>query len=383
MWRLTTLTLLMAHLGVAVSDDSAFAGLAAALSSHKTEEVRAWEQRLVSGDASAETLLSAGALLAQHEMLTDAATMFERCSQRFPSLFEAKYNLTLARIGLNDYTAAEKAIRSISPTSVREAAAVQYLRGKIYASTGRPAEALKSLESAYRGNPDEENYALDLGLLYIRSSAYVPAIQFLEPALARHPESEDLAIELALSNALAGRQAAALAVCQKLLEQNPHQSMPRMIAAFANCLTADYRACETEAAAGLALSDANPYLHYLYAEALWNSNSPDRQRALSELTAALVAMPSCSVCFLLRSKVFEYAKDYPAAIADVKAVLRQDAESGPAWYRLSALYQKTGESAEAANAVRRYRALREQQTDKEVESFREQFIGKANTRPDR
>jgi predicted Zn-dependent protease len=188
MWRFTTVTLLIVQLTTA-ADDSALTGLEAALSSNKIDEVRAREQRLLSSDASAEMLLRAGALLAQHEMLTDAAIMFERCSQRFPSQFEAKYNLTLARIGLSDYTAAEKALRSISPTSGRETAAVQYLQGKIYASTGHPEEALKSLESACRSNPDEENYVLDLGMLYMRSAAYVPAIHVLEPALIRRPES--------------------------------------------------------------------------------------------------------------------------------------------------------------------------------------------------
>ena len=123
--------------------------------------------------------------------------------EQFLALFEAKYNLALTRIGLDDYPAAERTLRAMSPGSARETSAVQYLQGKVYSATGRAQEARQSFENAYRkrGTPGDENYALDLALLYIRSSAYVPAIQILQPSLALHPESEDLALELALSDA--------------------------------------------------------------------------------------------------------------------------------------------------------------------------------------
>jgi tetratricopeptide (TPR) repeat protein len=349
--------------------------LDAALASNDTEQVRGIEQRLLSGNERADTLLSAGALLARHDLLADAAAVFEQCARRFPALFEAKYNLALTRIGLNDYPAAENALRAMSPTSVREKAAVQYLRGKIYSATGHTQEARQSFENAYRSNPEDENYALDLGLFYIRSSAYVPAIQILQPSLVRHPESEDLALELALSEALAGQQADALSVCHKLTERNPGLSTPRVIAAFANCAAASYQACEAEAAAGLALPHPDSYLYYLHAEAQWNSSRSDPSKILSELGIAIDKMPECGVCYLLRSKIHEAAHDDRAAISDLKAVVGQEAQSAQAWYRLSVLYRKTGSAAEADDAIRHYRALRERQASEEIESFRKQFVG--------
>lgn len=372
--RLTIIILLSIVLGSAADSDPALAALAAALSANKIDDVHRWEQRLFADDASADTLLAAGALLGQHDMLQDAAAMFEKCSQRFPASFEARYNLALARIGLNDYPSAQKAVDSLSSASVRETAAVQYLQGKIYTGTGRTAEARHSLENAYHGNPDDENYALDLALLYLRSSAYLPAIEVLEPALGRHPESEELAIELALSSALSGRQAEALSVCRRLLGRNLRLSTPRLIAAFAYCQAADYKDCEAEASTGLSFSDANPYLHYLYAEALWNSNPGNSSKPLAELNASVAAMPSCRACLLLRSRVLETRKDYPDAIADIRTVLHQDPASGPAWYRLAALCREVKDARGAVEALNHYRALHEQQTNQEVESFREHFL---------
>jgi tetratricopeptide (TPR) repeat protein len=374
MWPFTAVALLLSYL----SAGSVLADLDAALASNDTQQVRNIEQRLLSGDESADTLLSAGALLARHDLLADAAAVFERCAQQFPVLFEAKYNVVLARIGLNDYPNAEIALHAISPGSARETAAVQYLQGKIYSATGRAQEARQSFENAYHSNPEEENYALDLALFYIQSSAYVPAIQILQPSLARHPESEELALELALSDALAGQQADALAVCHKLIERSRDLSSPRVIAAFANCAAGSYQACEAEAAAGLSLPHPDRYLYYLHAEALWNSDSRDLSKILSELGVAIDKMPACGVCYLLRSRVREAAHDDRAAISDVKAAIAEEAQSAQAWYRLSVLYRKAGSLPEADDAIRQYRALRERQASEEIESFRKQFVGSLN-----
>jgi tetratricopeptide (TPR) repeat protein len=374
MWPVTAFALLLSCL----SADSVLADLDAALASKDTQQVRSIEQRLLSGNESADTLLSAGALLARHDLLADAAAVFQQCAQQFPALFEAKYNLALTRIGLDDYPAAERILHTMSPGSAPETSAVQYLQGKIYSATGRVQEARLNLENAYRSNPGDENYALDLALLYIRSSAYVPAIQVLQPSLALHPESEDLALELALSDALAGKQADSLAVCHKLTERNPGLSTPRVIAAFANCAAASYQACEAEAAAGLALPHPDSYLYYLHAEALWNSGGSELSKILSELGVAIDKMPACGVCYLLRSRAREAANDDRAAISDLKAALGQEAQSAQAWYRLSVLYRKAGSLSEADDALRHYRAVRDRQASEEIESFRKQLVGSLN-----
>lgn len=352
--------------------------LSAALAVNNLQRVHAVEQQLLAGPASEDTLLNAGAALAQHDMLPDAARVFAKCMQRFPDSFEAKYNLALARVGLNDYRAAEQVLSSASPRSPRESAALKYLKGKVYAATGRPAQAIQFLQAAYKANPQEENYALDLALLYLRSYAYVPAIEVLKASLARHPDSEELSLELALANALAGRRAESLTLCAKLRREQPDLSTPILIAAFVNCAAADYPACEAEAAAGLSRPKPDPYFYYLHSEALWNSSSQNRAEMLSELNAAVSRMPRCSVCLLLRSRVLDGEGNESAAIADLKAALAHNPQLAQAWYRLSVLYRNAGQTEEAADAVRHYRALQQRQEDAEVNAFREQLLGNVN-----
>jgi predicted Zn-dependent protease len=162
-----------------------------ALASDNNAEARALEQKLLSRPASLSTLMAVGLTLAQHDKMPEAAAIFERCSREYPASFEAKYNLVLARIALTQYPNALEALNSIVPANAEQKASVEYLTGKIFLATNHLKEAQKSLASAYAQRPREENYALDLALLYIRSAAYVQAIDVLRPSLAAHPESED------------------------------------------------------------------------------------------------------------------------------------------------------------------------------------------------
>jgi predicted Zn-dependent protease len=350
--------------------------LSRALSANDTKAAHAAEEHLLAGNQSLDVLLNAGALLAQHDMLADAALVFKTCAKRFPNSFDAKYNLALAHIGVREDLAAEITLQAMSSDSPRETTAAEYLHGKVYSATGRKPQARQSFENAYRAYPADENYALDLALLYLQSSAYVPAIHVLQAARAAHPESSELAIELALSEALSGQSAAAISVSEEMLQRDPSQPAPHLVAAFAQCFAGNFQACESEAAAGLTLPGANPYLHYLHAEALWNSHSTDNEKLLADLNIAIEKMPQCGVCLLLRSKVLDAVHHDSAAIADLKTALAQDPQLAQAWYLLSMLYRKTGQTAEASAAIQRYRALHDAQENSEIESFRKQFIDK-------
>jgi predicted Zn-dependent protease len=356
------------------SQDAVVAQLNTALASNNMAAVRALEQKLLSEPASLSTLLAAGFLLAQQEKMSDASAVFERCSQQFPSSFEAKYNLALARIALAQYPSALDALNSISPVTPDEKASVEYLTGKIFLNTNHLKEAQKSLANAYAQRPKEENYALDLALLYIRSAAYVEAIRVLETSLAVHPASEDLALELALSHILAGNYSQGLAICRNLQEQDPRLGILRVIAAFAYCSQRSFHSCQAEASAGLASPHPNPYLYYLRARAGWDSHSTEHGRVFDDVSTAIRQMPTCSACLVLRSRILEASGDNVSAIADIKRALEGDTQDAADWYRLSVLYRKEGRKEEASAAVQHYRSIHDNGSNQEVESFRKQFL---------
>lgn len=347
-----------------------------ALAQADSEAINRITAQILASDSTLQDLLTVGGLLGEQDYLEQSAAIFERCVINYPESFEAHYNLAFASIALHQNTRAEEALKSVTPSSSTEQAALQYLHGKIYGATGHLKEARDRFESAYHARPDQENYALDLAMLDLRSSAYVPAINVLQQASTYHPESQVMNLELALAYALTGRIEDATALCRKLEKAGSESSVPALIAAFAWCRTGDYQGCSEEALRGLRLPHPHPYLHYLHAMAEWNGTSPNADNILHELTIALKEIPGCQVCFQLRSRVFESVRDYRAAIRDLETAVEQDSSSPATWYRLSELYKKVGENEKSAGAISRFRSIHHDQANQELESFRDQVIGK-------
>ncbi len=137
----------------------------------------------------------------------------------------------------------------------------------------------------------------------------------------------------------------------------------------------DFSACSKEAQLGLKTPRPHPYLYYLDASALWNMDSPDHARVLSELNNAVVRLPHCVACLELRSKVLEVTGDNQAALSDLERVVEQNPQSASNWYRLAQIYKKLDRPQESAGSLRRYQSIHAAQVNQEVESFRQQFIG--------
>jgi tetratricopeptide (TPR) repeat protein len=345
-----------------------------ALTDHDTQQAQRVQDELLSSKPSLDVLLSAGGLLAEHDMLQNSADVFEKCVAMYPQSFEAHYDLAFALLNLGKPQQAFAALSSARTGGTTEEAAAHYLRGKIYEATGDLQRAREDFVAANRARPREENYALDLALLYLRSYAYVPAIDVLQPTSEYHPESRELKLELALANALAGRRAAALELCRDLQTDPALSSSGFLIAAFAECMNSDFEACSKQAQLGLAARNPHPYLYYLDANALWNLNPANPERALGQVNIAIGRLPACVTCLELRSKILEAGGNNRSASADLEKVVRQNPQASSAWYRLAQLYKKLGLKQESADCLRRYQSIRNAQANQEAESFRQQFL---------
>jgi tetratricopeptide (TPR) repeat protein len=238
----------------------------------------------------------------------------------------------------------------------------------------RLSEAERSMAAAFHARA-EENYALDLGLLYLRTDSYPAAVEVLEKGLQANPGSGLLGIELGLAYALAGRYADAIRACQKpAAGDDGNPALARLIEAFSQCSMGEYRACESAASAGLALPHPRPYLHYLRASALLRSDSRDYDAMLHDLDIAVSAIPGCGPCLLARSSVSEKLGKLEAAVADLQTALASDPGFAQAWYRLAALERRAGHADEASRALARYRELRDTGAEQEREMFRRQAV---------
>lgn len=322
-----------------------------------------------------DILLQAGVALAQRELFAPAAEVFARCVKDYPRSFEAHYNLALADIALQRFDEARAALDSVNQPSKHQQYAREYLRGKIYDALGQTDLAARSLSAAFAGAPEEENYALDLGLFYLRRRLYAKAVATLEAGVKYHPNSVFLSLGLALSQVFGDEPPKAVATCRKILAMEPDFGPAQILMVVAFYMNGENENCVRETAAAIGRPNAAPYLYYLHAAALLKLDSREYQSMLHDLESANRGIPGCTFCYFTASKVHQAMGDESAAIADLETlVTRVDPEFAQGWYRLANLYQHARRTTDAAQALAKFRAIRTAQNDRETEYLRKLFL---------
>ena len=323
---------------------------------------------------SADALLRIGVDFAQHDLFPEAADVFGRCVTDYPGLFEGSYNLALADLALRKYPAALATIQKAPRASRPQEVARTYLRGKIELALGQNAEGEQDLAAAFAAAPQEENYALDLGLDYIRARKYQPAEEVFEKAGSFQKDSPFILLGLSLARLLGGQNAQAFATCHAVLALHPDFSPARVLLAFALTMQGNVDEAVQVASQGLSDPDPFPYLYYIHAAALLKQQSKDYQVILRDLALAERSIPTCSLCYLAQSKAHQRMGDRAAATADLENAVRLDSALAEAWYRLASLYDQEGRNAEAQQARRRFEQLKENKADRDMEMLRDVFL---------
>jgi len=364
------------------SPESLATALAQALA--RAENQRATEllgQLLERPQLGADLLLRVGIELAQRELYASAARAFTRCAQEHPQVFEAYYNLALAEFAEENFSSALAALDAAPHGSEPQQLARLYLRGKIENALGKTDDAERDLAAAFSGNPRQENYALDLGLFYLRRRAYPHAAEVLERGASFHPPSPYLALGLALAQFLGGHEPQSIETARKLLQVAPDFSAARLLMAFALYMSGKLDEAEKTAAQGLAVRQPPPYLYYLHAALALKRQSKDYDRILAELALAHRGIPACSLCSLAESKAHQAKGDRDKAIADLETALRFDPAFADAWYHLAPLYQRAGRAADAAHARAEFERLKANQENRETELLRGVFLETLGSEP--
>ena len=326
--------------------------------------------------AELDALLHAGVKLAEHEIYPEAAQIFTRAARDYPSSFEAHYNLALAEFALQKFFEARAALDGVTQLSRQQQLAREYLLGKILDSTGNAAEAERNLVAAFNGAPQQENYALDLGLFYLRRENYPRAVSTLQAGVKQHPESIFLGLGLGLAQVFGDHPSHAVATCKRVLAIDPAFAPARLLMTVAYYINGENENCVRESESTLQTNAAAiPYLYYLHAAALLKLNSKDYGRMLQDLNSAIRQIPACSFCYLAASKVHQEKGDEAAAITDLETLVsRIDPQFSQAWYRLGTLYQHAGRADDASIALARFRAIKAAQTDRETVYLRKLFL---------
>jgi len=347
----------------------------AALTEGEVDRARDSLRKLLSRPRlDSDLLLRVGVALARSELYAEASEVFARCAKDHPENFEAHYNLALAEFAQQKLPEAAAALEASPHGSPQEEIARSYLGGKIEAALGKTSKAQRDLEAAFAGAPREENYALDLGLFYVRQRDYRRATQVLERGVNANPQSPFLLLGLSLSQLLSGQQVESVETSRKALKLEPDFPPAQLLMVYALYLDGKLEDAERVAAQGLALPRPSPYLYYLHAALSLKRQSREYDRILEELAIANRTIPHCSLCYLAQSKAHEALRDNQAAIADLEAAVRANPSFSDAWYRLAILYRSVGRSENASGAREQFQRIKANKDEQETEMLRNGLV---------
>ncbi len=328
---------------------------------------------------TSDFLLRVGIQFAERELYGEAAEAFQRCIQEHPEIFEAYYDLALADIAEQKWEAALSILQQAPQQSRAEILACSYLRGKVEDSQGKTSEAEHDLSDAFAGAPQNPTYGMDLGLFYVHEHAYLQAATVFERAAAFNSRSSFLLLGLSLSRFLAGQHEQSIEALRKLLSRHPDFAPAQLLLTFALSVEGRLQDAEKVARQGLNSPHPSPYLYYLDASVLVKLQSQQYKQIFEELSIAQREIPSCSLCYLTKSKVHQARGNFEAAIADLEIATRMDSSFPEAWYRLAALYRRVGRSADASRAQDQFQRLKADKEGREIQMLRENFLQTLDT----
>ena len=310
-------------------------------------------------------LLRTGIAFAQSALFPEAVRAFTRCVRDYPTVFEGHYDLALAELARGHLSQAYAAIDQAPHQSEQESTARMYLRGKIEAGMGRMQVAQKDLFSAFGKDPGRENFALDLGLLYLETHAYPKSERVFAQSSALNPHSTYLLLGLALAQFLDGRTSQSVEASKRLLATSPDFSPARLLLGFTLYFDGNLTEAREVARAGLKLRDPDPYLYYLEAVTLLKQHGGEQAQILDDLGVAERRIPNCALCYVASSKVHEEQNEWQLALADLEKAVRLAPDLSEGWYHLATVYSHLGEPAEAAKAREHFQALKANADERE------------------
>lgn len=324
-------------------------------------------------------LLRVGIDFAQKGLYSEASRAFTRVVRDAPALFEGHYNLALAELAEGHLNPALDAINQAPQTSEEDATARLYLRGKIEAALGQDTEAEHDLSAAFAKQPGQENYALDLGLLYLRSHAYAKSEDVFAQGSQLNPHSPYLLLGLALAQFLGGRTSQSVEASRRLLAADPDFSPARLLLGFTLYFDGNLDAARRVALAGLERSDPDPYLYYLDAAVLLKQHGGEYARILSDLAAAEKGMPGCALCYVASGKAREEQNDLAGALSDFQTSVRLAPGLSEGWYHLASVSDHMGKKAQAKDARQHFQQMKASEDEREKEMMRDVLLQSLGT----
>lgn len=297
--------------------------------------------------------LSRGQQLLESGQATKAIPYLVAASTLQPRDVAARHDLAVAYIETGRLPQARRLLTQLQQQA--PSPSIIHLEALWLAASGELQAAAEKFRSAAEADPSEK-HLFELGNHLLNHNASEPALTIFRFALERYPQSARLHVAQGVAHYARGEYDQAVRSVAAGVDLAPRDLRPLIFLGLMIDLTPDSApAVRQRLQKFAAFYPANAQAQYLYGLSLAKANDPTAEIYLQR--AASLA-PRMAEPHLELGKIFAESNRSAQAILSFNTALRLDPGLGQAHYRLSLLYQRTGQTALAAHHLRAFQKFK-------------------------
>jgi Flp pilus assembly protein TadD len=302
--------------------------------------------------------------LGQPDDLRMARTLLERAAKNTSDAQVSEalvvVIVSLARAEMNDLRAAGRTLESAVAGGLDDARIYAAL-SEVYEADGRFENAIPAMRLAIARDPKNEAYHFRYGLLLTDSHAPAAGILRLQEALKQFPKSARLWLALGIAQLTHGKNVEAETAFKQSLALDA-----KLVPALAYLGVTYVERGEYDKAIGfyeqaITLNPKTAALHYLVAETLLKTSTPDTTRAEKYLKRATELDPTLAAAYLSWARLHVRANRYAEAAPLLERAVTLQPELTEAHYQLSRVLVKLKRTDEANRELAIFKQLSEKQ----------------------
>jgi tetratricopeptide (TPR) repeat protein len=296
----------------------------------------------------------------QQGRLRTAIPHLQRAQAIDPSHYEVGYDLARALIETGRLDDARAQVRRL--LHVKDLAELRNLLGDVEERAGNLAVAAEEYQRAAHMEPNEE-HLFDWGNNLLQLQAFEPATDVFTAAIKRHPRSARLHVGLGIALYSQGQYREAVEAFCDAADLAPSDPRPYQFLGEMYGVSPEVSGEVTERLRRFVEAHPrNALAHFQYAMSLWKGNAEpvsaaEVQRIEALLRRAVMLDPKLAKGFLQLGILLADQERYPEAIQQLQRATRLQPDLAQAHYRLSQLYQRTGQKELAAKELEVFRQL--------------------------
>jgi len=294
----------------------------------------------------------------------EAIPSLEAAYQIDPSNHRNEYELAVAYKETGDYTKAREHIQKLIVSE--DNADLHRLMGDLDEQMGDSLASVREFELAVRLDPSEQNY-FAWGSELLLHRAVWPAAEVFKKGSEAYPKSSRMLAALGAALFASAKYSEAAEKLCKASDLDPGVPSPYIFLGKIDIAAPDPLPCvESILLRYTQLQPKDARAKYYYAMAISKrlkatGNSANLQQVESLLSEAVALDPGYAEAYLQLGNIRSEQRDFAQAIAFFEKAIAANPQLSDAHYRLGLAYQRTGDSAKAAQQLALHDELEKEQ----------------------